>query len=319
VAIVHVAPASTELKGEYVLSNTDQVIDNLPGAPVPNAIYPQNIISIGHGFIDVYLAPGSEGQKLISADMSRAMNKMTVVLADEVCRVELTPSSATLNSRTTVQLHAKLLNALDQVLAGSNNEFLWASDASAVATVDTEGLVTAVKEGSGGVTAAVPAAPAIMATAAITVAGCSAPDVVLADTEYVHLARKGCAKLIPGVAVPFTDLFVYYVKPGAPYWWGFVEIQTDTGVTVAGGEFYPDSVSPSYRATAWGSSAGGPPDCPGVASPNTPVESLTFTVPVSTPVGTDSPPVIFDFLAAVRCGGITVSQFGYSFPVVSGP
>ena len=76
---------------------------------------------------------------------------VTVIPPMPVASVTVTPGSATVIEQQTVRLSAALRDANARVLSG--RAVTWASDDSAVATVDSSGLVTAIAAGSATVTA----------------------------------------------------------------------------------------------------------------------------------------------------------------------
>lgn len=66
VALIHVAPASIKLHGDYVLSDEDVVILSLPLSRPPTADVPFSIFHpSGHGFTEVYLNPDLETSRQV--------------------------------------------------------------------------------------------------------------------------------------------------------------------------------------------------------------------------------------------------------------
>ena len=94
----------------------------------------------------------SNGQATVTATAEGAQGTVTLTVAQAVASVEVTPSSATLESiGETLQLTGAASDARGNTIAGT--QFSWASTDATVVTVDATGLVTAVGDGQATVTA----------------------------------------------------------------------------------------------------------------------------------------------------------------------
>jgi hypothetical protein len=128
VKVVHIAPASATLRGQYVLSSNDLVINGLRavGSVQPNniAIAPGTVDPTGHTLVNSYLVsdnPGrSNGRAQVEVLESGALSALT---APSGCAVTLSPSSSTVVAGSSVTFTASVNPVpMDNVL---NIEYVW--------------------------------------------------------------------------------------------------------------------------------------------------------------------------------------------------
>lgn len=166
-ASVNVSPSSVQFGalGESqqlsasVLDSNGQVIAD---APVTWASTDNSVATVNTSGLVTAAGNGSAG---VTASSGSASGNAAVTVAQVLVLFEVSPSAETLVSfGETLQLAARALDANNNVIPGLSVE--WSSANEAVATVDGDGLVTAVANGTADITAA---SGGSTATAAITV------------------------------------------------------------------------------------------------------------------------------------------------------
>ncbi|MYD15037.1 MAG: Ig domain-containing protein [Gemmatimonadetes bacterium] len=151
---VTVAPATASLSslGETVqLGATvrDQNGDVMTGAPVRWASGDEAVASVD---ADGLVTAGANGMATITATSGTASGTASVTVAQAPAAVAVTPGSVTLAAvGETAQFSATVQDANGHAVAGA--ALSWASEDEAVATVDANGLVTAVANGTATITA----------------------------------------------------------------------------------------------------------------------------------------------------------------------
>ena len=164
---ISVSPASANLAAlgdvlQLTASVADQNGEPLADAPVTWASSDNAVATVNSSGLVTAAGNGSAG---VTASSGGASGTAAVTVAQELVRLDLSPSADTLVSLgATVQLNARPLDANDNVIAGVSVE--WGSADESVATVDSGGLVTAIANGDTDITAT---AEAFSATAAVTV------------------------------------------------------------------------------------------------------------------------------------------------------
>ena len=150
----------------------------------------------------------ANGTATITATAGSASGSATVTVAQQVSAIAFAPVADTVLAGDTLRLVASATDANGHPVAGA--EFSWASSDSAVAAVDSTGLVTALAPGRASVTATSGSA---MAAARLTV---EAARVAVTPEEAVLSALGDTVRLaaavldlngreVPGVAVSWTS------------------------------------------------------------------------------------------------------------------
>ncbi len=164
---VTVSPAVVELAA---LGETQQlsasVLDRngrmIAGAPVTWASTDNSVATVSTGGL---VTAAGNGSATVTAASGSASGAAGVMVAQVLVLFEVSPSAHTLVSLgETVQLDAQPLDANNNVIAGLGAD--WSSADESIATVDGDGLVTAVGNGAADITATTGGATA---TAAVTV------------------------------------------------------------------------------------------------------------------------------------------------------
>ena len=184
---VAVSPATASLAslGETVeLSATvrDQNGDVMTGAPVSWSSSDNAVASVNTSGL---VTAAGNGMATITATSGTASGTAAVTVEQVPTAVSVTPESATLASLgETAQFTAAVQDANGNAVAGA--EVSWASGDGAVATVDANGLVTAVANGTATITAT---SGSLSGSGAVTVAQEAAAVTVAPDS--VHLIVSG--------------------------------------------------------------------------------------------------------------------------------
>ena len=127
----------------------DQNGQAMTGAPVSYTSTDASVVTVdGHGLVRAV----DNGSAVVTAASGAVAGTSAVLVEQQVAAVRVAPDTVTLAAiGATLRLTAEALDAMGQVVEGTH-VFEWSSD-QAVASVDTTGLVTAVANGSGVVTA----------------------------------------------------------------------------------------------------------------------------------------------------------------------
>lgn len=176
VSSVQVSPGSQQLSvgGTAQLSATalDASGGVLTGRPVTWSSSDAAVASVSSSGLVSALAPGTAQ---LTATIGGVSGSATVtVAAVAVASVAVTPGSASVVTGGTVQLTASAKDAAGNVLTG--RAVTWTSGTPAVATIDANGLVTAVSPGTSVMTASI---GGVTATATITVTAVAVASVTV--------------------------------------------------------------------------------------------------------------------------------------------
>ncbi len=143
VKAVHIAPASPTLRGQYILSSNDLVINALRLVGGATTVQPNNILipfsdtdPVGHTLVNIYLGiPNGRAQTL--SLLSGALSALT---APSGCAVTVSPSSSTLGAGNSVTLTASVNPApQDKVL---NTSYVWSISGNAAGSFNTSNSTT---------------------------------------------------------------------------------------------------------------------------------------------------------------------------------
>ena len=164
---VSISPASVDLSsfGE-TLQLTAAVLDQnsqaMSGAPVSWTVSDNSVASVSAGGLVTAVANGSA---TVTATSGSAAGTAAVTVAQRAARVDVSPASVEFSALgDSVQLTAAPFDANDSAVEDAT--ITWSSADDAVATVDSNGLVTAVGNGSASITAQAGASSGV---AAVTV------------------------------------------------------------------------------------------------------------------------------------------------------
>ncbi len=147
---------------QLTASVSDQNGNTLADASVTWASNDNSVVTVNASGLVTAVGNGSAA---VTASSGSAAGAVGVTVAQQPVRMGVTPGTHTLVSfGETVQLAVQPLDANDNPIAGVSVE--WSSADESVATVDSDGLVTAIANGSADITAA---AAEASATAAVTV------------------------------------------------------------------------------------------------------------------------------------------------------
>ena len=154
------------------------------------------------------------GAATITAAAGSASGSATVMVAQQVETVEVSPAADTLLSGDTVRLAAAARDANGHAVAGA--EFSWSSSDSAVAVVDATGQVTGV---GGGEAEVVATTSGVTGTARIVVL-VPAPTTVAVTPDSVRLAVPGdtarlAAEVLDQIGRPLVDAPVQWSSSDA--------------------------------------------------------------------------------------------------------
>ena len=152
---VNISPASVDLSsfGE-TLQLTATVLDQngqpFAGAPVSWAIDDNSVATVDAGGLVTAVQNGSA---TVSATSSSASGTASVTVAQRLARIDVSPAADTLFAvGDSLQLTAEPLDANGNPVQDAT--ITWSSEDDAVATVDSNGLVTAAGNGTANITAA---------------------------------------------------------------------------------------------------------------------------------------------------------------------
>ena len=129
----------------------------------------------------------SNGSAQIVASFSQARASATVFVTQEPASIAITPDAATIeNVGASVQLEAEVFDAGDAVIPGAT--VMWSTGDPSVATVDNNGLVTAVSTGDARITATSGAASG---SALVSVVSVREPESIAINIQSATLTSIG--------------------------------------------------------------------------------------------------------------------------------
>jgi len=164
------------------------------------------------------------GSAVITATVDGINGTLTITVATDVATVQVAPTTATLSEASpTQQYTATPRNAANTALTGLTAT--WTSLDPSIATVDANGLVTALRPGSTTIRATV---DGVQGAAAVTVEPCFPVSYNLGSTEIGALASTDCS--YPGGGV--QDRFVAAVPIARLLSWQIPEPTSATQVRV---------------------------------------------------------------------------------------
>ncbi|MEO6924457.1 MAG: hypothetical protein ABI142_11580 [Bryocella sp.] len=143
VKVVHIAPASPTVRGQYILSSHDLVINALRAVGGATTVQPNNIVipfsatdPVGHTLVNIYLGiPNGRAQTL--SLLSGALSALT---APSGCAVTVSPASSTLSAGGSATITASVNPApQDKVL---NTVYVWSISGNASGSFSTSGGIT---------------------------------------------------------------------------------------------------------------------------------------------------------------------------------
>jgi len=219
---VTVSPATSELTALGATVQLSAEVRDQNGAVMVVAVtWSSNATSVATVSTSGLVTAADNGTATITATAGTVSGSVAVTVAQQVGAVEIIPATGVVLPGTTLQLEAEAQDANGHAVAGS--EFVWASSDTAVAVVDSEGLVAGVSLGEVEVSAtssgvAGRAQLEVVEPAPTTVA--VSPDTVvfdaLGDTRRLAAeVRDQAARPMPGEVVVWSasDSLVATVDP----------------------------------------------------------------------------------------------------------
>ena len=153
VASVSLTPATSAMLAGQSLQLIAEALDSaggpLSGRVVAWSTSAPTVANVSSTGLVIALAPGSA--TITATSEGHSATARITVAAIPVASVRIVPDSATVSVRQTAQLSARVSDSTGALLVG--RPLTWASDAPSVATVDGNGVVTAVATGQARVTA----------------------------------------------------------------------------------------------------------------------------------------------------------------------
>ncbi len=153
VASVSVTPGTSALLAGQSLQLIAEALDSaggpLTGRVVAWSTSAPTVANVSSTGLVIALAPGSA--TITATSEGKSATARVTVSAVPVASVRIVPDSATVSVHQTAQLVARVADSTGALLVG--RAVAWASDAPNVATVDANGVVTAVATGTARVTA----------------------------------------------------------------------------------------------------------------------------------------------------------------------
>jgi len=206
VASVEVSPANATLTSVGATQQFTATARNASNSAIAGQTFTWTSSSPGVATVDTsgLAAAVAHGTTTIVAAAAGKQDSAAVTVAlppEEVASVEVIPASATLSSvGATQQFVATARTASNAVIPGQ--KFTWSSSSPGVATVDTNGLATAVANGT---TSIVAATSGKQDTVTVTVALAPAPTLLMEETfENASLAARGWYDLPSGGITSIT-------------------------------------------------------------------------------------------------------------------
>ncbi len=150
---ITVAPAAVTL---VALANTVQLsaeVRDQNGAAMAGATVAWQSAAVGVATVDAtgLVTATGNGTATITATAGGASGSAAVTVAQEVTRIEVSPTGVKVSAGDTIRVTAEAWDA--NGFAVPDGEFAWASSDTAVATVDASGLVSGIVEGVVSITA----------------------------------------------------------------------------------------------------------------------------------------------------------------------
>ncbi len=153
---ISIAPPTADLSSlgemlQLIATVSDQYGQSMVGAPVSWSGSDDAVITVSAGGL---LTAVQNGNATVTATSGGASGTVNVTVLQRPARIDVTPSGDTLFAvADTVQLAAASFDANDNPMPDA--EIAWSSGDDAVATVDSDGLVTATGNGDTNITATV--------------------------------------------------------------------------------------------------------------------------------------------------------------------